>query len=243
MNAKSQRNTAPIASLVIASEAATLPLSQMTVAHFRDCSPVRAFRWHRGQRHFPGWYWSATDGAHVTYESRLELSRLVLADFDPAVRVIRSQPMRLRYVDSDGRTRHHVPDFALLYHDDRIRIVNVKPAKRLADPDVRSLLEGAHSVFEAQGFETEIWSAGHPVAMSTVTFLAGYRNPRNFDDADLEMAGAALHGAMTVGKAETLLREAGLLDPRPLLMHLLWTHQVRTDVTQPLQLDSQLEAS
>ena len=38
--------------------------------------PWRSFRWYRGQKHYSGTYWSSTVGGHVTYESRLELSRL-----------------------------------------------------------------------------------------------------------------------------------------------------------------------
>src|SRR5262249_12733589 len=47
--------------------------------------PWRVFRSHHGQAHYSGWYWSATMGRHVVYESRLELARLLLADFDPTV--------------------------------------------------------------------------------------------------------------------------------------------------------------
>ncbi len=47
--------------------------------------PWRTFRWHKGQRHYPGFYWSSTERAHVIYESRLELTRLLFADFDPTV--------------------------------------------------------------------------------------------------------------------------------------------------------------
>ena len=36
--------------------------------------PWRVFRWRQGQAHYSGWYWSATTGGHVVYESRLELS-------------------------------------------------------------------------------------------------------------------------------------------------------------------------
>jgi hypothetical protein len=43
----------------------------------------REFRSYRGQRHYSGWYWLATTGGHVAYESRLELARILLADRDP----------------------------------------------------------------------------------------------------------------------------------------------------------------
>ena len=46
--------------------------------------------------HYPGYFWSATMGAHVVYESRLELARLLLADFDCHVAVIAAQPFLLQ---------------------------------------------------------------------------------------------------------------------------------------------------
>ncbi|MFF2134330.1 LysR family transcriptional regulator [Streptomyces sp. NPDC058193] len=50
---------------------------------------------------------------HVIYESRLELSRLLFADFDPAVRGIVAQPFLLKTV-LEGKARWHIPDYLLL---------------------------------------------------------------------------------------------------------------------------------
>jgi hypothetical protein len=47
--------------------------------------PVREFRWYEGRRHHSGWYWCATGQRLIVCESRLELARIMLADFDPAV--------------------------------------------------------------------------------------------------------------------------------------------------------------
>jgi hypothetical protein len=47
----------------------------VTPALFQDVLPWRTFRWHYGQRHYSGTYWSSTVGRHVIYESRLELAR------------------------------------------------------------------------------------------------------------------------------------------------------------------------
>lgn len=55
--------------------------------------PVRRIRSRHQQRDCPGLFWSATTGGHVPYESRLELDRLWLADFDPDVSRIAAQPM------------------------------------------------------------------------------------------------------------------------------------------------------
>ena len=45
--------------------------------------PWRTFRWRHGQEHYSGTYWSSVMSGHVIYESRLELTRLLYADFDP----------------------------------------------------------------------------------------------------------------------------------------------------------------
>ena len=55
-------------------------------------APWRTFRWYFGQRHYSGSYWSATEGRHVIYESRLELARLLFSDFDRSVHRICAQP-------------------------------------------------------------------------------------------------------------------------------------------------------
>jgi hypothetical protein len=55
-----------------------------------------------------GLYFSATQSDHVLYESRLELARLLLADFDTAVDGIVAKPF-LVVANVDGKQRKHIP--------------------------------------------------------------------------------------------------------------------------------------
>ena len=87
-----------------------LEWARVSVERLGDALPWRTFRWHKGQKHFPGFYWSATMADHVIYESRLELARLLYADFDQTVKSIVAQPFLLK-ARVDGQTRRHVPDF------------------------------------------------------------------------------------------------------------------------------------
>jgi hypothetical protein len=64
-------------------------------AELSNTLPWRTFRWYKGQRHYSGLYWSATMRDLVVHESRLELSRLIFADFDRAVHRILAQPFLL----------------------------------------------------------------------------------------------------------------------------------------------------
>lgn len=115
------------------------PLWQLTAGEVVAAAPWRPARSARGQARYPGYYWSATSGGHVIYESRLELARLLLADFDPRVTAIAAQPFLLR-AQVGGRLRRHVPDFLLVRADHTVQVVNVKPAARLADPAVAEAL-------------------------------------------------------------------------------------------------------
>ncbi|MFJ5607867.1 TnsA-like heteromeric transposase endonuclease subunit [Streptomyces sp. NPDC093221] len=100
----------------------------------REARPWRMFRWYKGQQHYSGTYWSATVGDHVIYESRLELGRLLFADFAPEMRHIIAQPFMLK-ADVDGKVRKHIPDY-LLVTDDGPVVVDVKPRHRLEKPEI-----------------------------------------------------------------------------------------------------------
>ena len=221
----------------------TLFLTDVGIGQLYECSPVRTFRWHRGQQHFPGWYWSATERGHVMYESRLELLRLMIADFDADVVAIRSQPFRMAYTDSSGKRRRHVPDFALVLSDQRLRIVNVKPADRLADAKVRESLDSAHAVLQACGFETEIWTGCDPQVATALRFIAGYRNAALFNDEEIRSAEKCLHGVMTIDEAEMRLRSQNIQHPRPLVLHFIWTQKLLIDLSRPITSASQLEVA
>jgi len=69
------------------------PLGEATAAAFEYAKPVRSFPSYKGQRNFPGLYWSATVSGHVGFESWLERDHAMLLDFDPAIVAFAAQPM------------------------------------------------------------------------------------------------------------------------------------------------------
>jgi len=181
-----------------------MPLADLTTTVVLSAVPWRTVRSHRGQKHLPGLYWSSTTGAHVIYESRLELARLLLADFDPDVVGIAAQPLLVR---EEGR--RHVPDFLLSRADGSVLIVNVKPADRLEHAQVAESLAWAGRVFAERGWEHEAWSSAHAQLLANVRFLAGYRRaallePLTAGEDALRSDGAAL----TIAGAEVVLRHA-----------------------------------
>jgi hypothetical protein len=213
-----------------------IPVSRLWLRDFEGSVPWRKLRSRHGQQHLSGSHWVATTGGHVIYESRLELARLLLADFDPDITAIYAQPLRLVAM-VDGRRRAHVPDFLLASASGMVRVVNVKPADRLAKPKIAEALAWPGALVERHGWRYEIWSGCDPVVLDNVHFLAAYRRPGIVAGEAIEQAWAAVRDGEQLAVAEHRLAVAHDQPPqaiRPALLALLWSARLVTDLTRPL---------
>jgi hypothetical protein len=208
------------------------PWTVVDSAALSNTLPWRKFRWHKGQRHYSGVYWSATMRDHVVYESRLELSRLILADFDQAVQRILAQPFLLK-AKVDGKVRKHIPDYFLATNRGPV-VVDVKPEHLLAKPTVAYTFAWTRRLVEARGWRYEVWSGAPSPEMENVRFLAGYRRPWLFDVALLDEIRSTEVARRTFGELACSL---GTRDPaltRAAVLHLLWRGELKTDLSMPL---------
>jgi hypothetical protein len=216
------------------------PLRQVTARHVLQAKPWRTARVTRGQTHYPGYFWSATTGAHVMYESRLELARLLLADFDSDVVGIAAQPFRIQTRIKD-RVRRHVPDFLLVHSDDSVWVVNVKPACKLTDPAVAKVLDWPGRLLQAHGWGYEIWSGEDSVYLANVRFLAGYRRPGlvpvDLLEAVLAAVGPGACYATVLDRLEPAHPGAHV---KTAVLRLLWQQRLVTDLSQRLDAHSRL---
>lgn len=196
-----------------------------------ETKPYRTFRWYKDQPHYSGSYWSSTESAHVIYESRLELSRLILADFDPTVSRIYAQPLMI-CARVDRRARRHIPDY-LIVKGAELTFVAVKPQSRLEDPKVAETLEWVREVVESGGWGFEVASEPPQPFFDNVRFLAGYRRAQLFLPSAmakvraLPLEGMSFGDALRAAKGERALARAALL-------HMLWTHELKADLSQVL---------
>lgn len=207
-------------------------LAVARVADLVEGRPWRVFRWHRGQTHYSGWYWSATVGGHVVYESRLELARLLLADFDPRVVSIAAQPFHVTG-RCDGRVRQHVPDFLLMDRDGLVTVVNVKPAELLSNPTVAAALDWAARVFAERGWRHEIWSCAPAAVLANVRFLAAYRYHERVAADALARVEEAVGEALSLGELEATWPHQ-CAEVRAAALHLVWRGTLRADLSTPL---------
>ncbi|WP_371632171.1 TnsA-like heteromeric transposase endonuclease subunit [Streptomyces sp. NBC_01259] len=200
---------------------------------FEPSVPWRTFRWRHGQKHYSGTYWSSTMRDHVIYESRLELTRLLYADFDPDVTAVYAQPFLLS-TTVDDRLRRHVPDFLVLRDKDVPLVVDVKPRHLLARPKVNFALEWAREAVLSRGWDFEVWCEPPEAELANLRFLAGYRRDWLFsEDLLTEIRGADLYGA-PLGEAFRAFPHHPEWRVRAAVLRLLWCQHFATDLAVPL---------
>ncbi|CBG70338.1 MULTISPECIES: TnsA-like heteromeric transposase endonuclease subunit [Streptomyces] len=201
------------------------PLLDCATVRFEDVVPVRPFRWSRGSRHFPGWYWSATTGQHVGFESWLERDRLVLMDFDPAVAQIASQPFWLHWHDG-SRERRHAPDFFVRRADGSAVVVDVRADDWIAPRDAEAFEVTRRACAEA-GWGFERVGVPEAVLLANVRWLSRYRHPRCRQGpvAARLMEVFSQPGPLVPGADAAGDRLATL----PVLFHLLWRQELSAE--------------
>jgi len=109
-----------------------MPWNDLDPLAVADGSPYREFPWYLGQRNYSGMYWCATEVKLVGYESLLELSRLLMADFDRSAKRIVSQPFQIK-ASIDGGRLTRIPDYLVLGEEEPL-VIDVTRKARMDDP-------------------------------------------------------------------------------------------------------------
>jgi len=208
------------------------PLTTGWAVAFEDVGPVREFGWSRSQRHWPGWWWSATTGRHVGYESWLERDHAMLLDFDTAVAGFGSQPFWLSW-PGDTRRRRHAPDFFARLVDGTGVVIDVRADDRIEPADAEAFAATARAC-ELVGWQFRRVGTPDPVLVANVRWLSRYRHPRygaRIDVAErllrvFEQPGGLFEGTGEVGDRLAVL---------PVLYHLMWRQVLVADLAgEPL---------
>ena len=201
-------------------------LAGAQAVRFEVMTPARRFAARKGQRHLPGLWWSSTVAGHVGYESWLERDHLIWLDWDRTVTGIASQPFWLSWTGPDGKNVAHAPDFFARRADDSAVVVDCRPARDLVK------FEATRWACGLVGWEYRLAGAPDPIVTANLRWLAGYRHPRH----GLPELTAALRVAFA-GPTLLMAGAEAVGDPiavLPVLFHLLWRHELVTDLSVPL---------
>jgi len=214
-------------------------LSSCGGVRFEEALPVRPFRFEKGRRNFAGWWYFATAGTHVGFESWLERDHLMLMDFDPAVRAVSSQPFWLRWRDDQGRARRHAPDFFARRADGSGVVIDVRPDDRIPARDAQAFAV-TELACELAGWEFRRVGELDPVLAANMRWLSRYRHRRCL----VPEVAAVLLEAFAGGRG--LFQGAELAGDRlrvlPVLFYLMWQRQLTADLSVPLALSTVVHA-
>jgi hypothetical protein len=207
---------------------------------YEDAAPVRAIPAYRGQRSLPGWWWSATTGGHVVFESWVERHHIMEFDRTPGVTGISGQPFAVVWTEGSKR-RSHVPDLFVRYGDGRAAVVDCRPADR-ADAEFYRVAAITAGVCERIGWDYLLAGEPEPVRATNLRWLAGYRRPyvRVGGIAEGLLAAAAAGPRPLIDLAESVGDPVAVL---PTLFHLLWAGVLIGDLGRPLRDDTVVSGS
>ena len=195
------------------------PWSSMWSTRFESAIPWRGFAAYRGQSNVSGWWWSATTGTHVGFESWLERDQLMVLDFDPDVVGISSQPFRLSWHDTTGRRRRHVPDYFARLADGSAAVVDVRADDRI-EPSDAAAFEITRRVCEQVGWRFRRVGAVEATTGANLRWLAGYRHPRHAELVDRGRAREVFGAGVPLGQGARLLGDPVRVLPG--VYHWLW---------------------
>jgi hypothetical protein len=180
-----------------------------------------------------GMYWSATEAKLVGYESLLELSRLLMADFDRSSKRIVSQPFQIK-AGIEGERLTRIPDYLVLGEEEPL-VIDVTRKARMDKPKYARLFDLTRRVVESRGWKYELAHEPPRTEYLNIRFLAGYRRPWLFDESVVDEVRRAAESSpgSTIGEiacGTSYPKRAAL----PALMHLLWRQDLTVDITERL---------
>lgn len=188
---------------------------------------VRSFPSYRGQRNYPGWYWSSTLARRIGFESWVERDHLVALDFDISVVGIVSQPFWLSWTPEGGKRRRHAPDFLVRSADGAVMVLDSRPAQLIGKRD-REAFDSTGQACARLNWRYAVWDQLDGVLVANQRWLAGYRHPRCIDEAvAARLLAVFSHPRALIDGAELAGDPLGTL---PVLYHLMWKQALVADL-------------
>lgn len=116
-------------------------------------------------------------------------------------------------------------------------MVDVKPQHRVSKPEVTRTFGWTRAAVESRGWTYEVWSGTDSVKLENLRLLAGFRRHWLFNPELLRQLHEADLDGVTLGDACRRQREWAEPLVRAGVLHLLWTHELTTELSRPLSAD------
>lgn len=179
----------------------------------------------------------------VQCESYLERKLTLCFDRDPSIRNYTSQPERLTYVDTAGKSHSYTPDFMVWKTSGEIELHEVTLTSRSQDKHIQERAVAARSICQERGWSYVVHTEAtlpQETEEANLLALARYR-PRAYANAEVERlvikllattSAPMLFRTLVTEITQTLrLQEATVVSA---LCHLLWHGILETDLCRTL---------
>ncbi|MEV4921629.1 TnsA-like heteromeric transposase endonuclease subunit [Streptomyces roseoverticillatus] len=216
-------------------EARTCGLDQAAGAPVERCLPIRRIPSYIGQKHTPGWFYSATTGTLLGFESHLESQWLTLFDHEHDVVGIATQALIIDGVGV-GEVWAHTPDIFCRLADGTARLVDVKNPRRLGDDDVQQQADRTRAFCHELGWDYRLVGAVPAQRYTNTAWLRGYRRPLHAGVDLVPRLLALAASPLPIGELLSFIDAPEIA--LPVVFHLLWHHQLACDLDRPLTLST-----
>lgn len=202
-----------------------------------NASPIRVPAFYRGQSSKPGYYWMASLGRHITYESKAERAYLMELDWTGTATGVLPQPFRLHF-PRQARPYRHIPDFLICHSDGSTQVVDVKGARQQEKPLNKLTFSLAREACEEIGFGFTVYSGPTKITEANLAFLTGYRGPgaATLDEYLAVLVDEVADHDLTIEKVTARLADVGVpLGSAPAVVwRAMWQRLLIADFQRPL---------
>lgn len=195
----------------------------------RQLLPVRRPTSGALSKHVPVRAFTATTGSHLRLESGLEHDLVRMVDRDAAVTWIVSQPCLLKW-GSGRSTRCHVPDLLTTGADGAISVWDVKSREAAASEAFAETQALTADACARVGWRYLVFTGLPAVHRHNLIWLHGFRHRPAWSERYEPLVLASCARGSTLGD----LLSGADADTSAVMWHLIWTGQLKIDITQRL---------
>ncbi|WP_164878250.1 TnsA-like heteromeric transposase endonuclease subunit [Microbacterium enclense] len=212
---------------------ARVDFADMGLLRPQRLNPVRSSTSYKDKPNYSGFYWAATTGRHVWFESLYEKMALTALDRDPAVISFASQPFEMIWASP---RKSHFPD-VLVERDDRsLMLVDVRPRERIRSKDAETFGRTS-ALCDLLDVDYRLFADLTAVQAFNLRFLAGYRFERWNCPPEITDVLRRCVGESRALRHWIPVFEGGLIPARGLLLAAIWHGVLEVDLSARLEMD------
>jgi hypothetical protein len=190
----------------------------------------------------------------VAFESSLERDLLALLEFDSNIVHYEEQPIKIEYMDAEGKLRNYTPDILIVYENENVSPfgrthilgeVKYRPELFSKWKELKPKFKAARRLCENRGWKFSIFTEVEirTPYLKNIRFLLPYRNyAPNAEYCDNITDILQQSDSLTVSELLDIYsaNEIERLQIIPYIWQLTATGKIHTDLNLPLNMNSQL---